>query len=94
MEGVDTADSHVNPDHYQRFDKFETIDITEQFNFNRGNVIKYVMRAGHKEGSDELVDLMKARWYLGREIDRINQDRVREVIRAKRSMDTSEYKIP
>lgn len=110
MAEGDILEDQVNPDHYQRFDKFEVIEITEQFSFNRGNVIKYVMRAGHKEGSDELVDLMKALWYLNREIDRINQDRVNEVVREqvedikghnqhaflreKMPIDTSEYKIP
>lgn len=37
-------------------------------NFNLGNVVKYVCRAGKKEGSDMLDDLMKARDYLSDEI--------------------------
>ena len=58
----------VSPDHY-RFHNFEVIDLTEQLNFNRGNVIKYVARAGRK--GYELEDLQKAAWYLNREIARI-----------------------
>jgi hypothetical protein len=38
-------------------------------NFNTGNVIKYVTRAGYKD--NQLEDLKKAMWYLQREIDRI-----------------------
>lgn len=38
-----------HPDHYtQHPSGVECIDITEQFNFNRGNAIKYIWRAGTK----------------------------------------------
>lgn len=33
-------------------------------NFEKGNVIKYVTRAGKKEGQNEVKDLKKARQYL------------------------------
>jgi hypothetical protein len=48
----------------------ECIVIAEQFNFNRGNAIKYVWRAGKKTDSP-LQDLRKAVWYLSREIKKI-----------------------
>jgi hypothetical protein len=35
-------------------------------NFNRGNILKYIARAGKKK--DELGDLLKAKDYLEREI--------------------------
>jgi hypothetical protein len=38
-------------------------------NFNRGNIIKYVSRAGKKEAESELKDLEKALYYLEREIN-------------------------
>ena len=59
-----------HPPHYQTFkDKgIEVIDITEELNFNLGNVIKYVLRADHKGNPGE--DLAKALWYLKREIGR------------------------
>lgn len=60
-----------HPEHYTRFGKSEVIDITENLNFNRGNVVKYVTRAGAKAGSDEKEDLRKAEWYLQREIARL-----------------------
>lgn len=48
----------------------EVIDITENLNFNRGNVVKYVSRAGRKNPDTEIEDLQKAMFYLSREIDR------------------------
>ncbi|MEB4614017.1 DUF3310 domain-containing protein [Leucobacter sp. M11] len=59
----------INPDHYRRF-PVEVIDLTEHLNFNRGNAVKYLARAGAKPGADELVDLRKAAWYVDREITR------------------------
>ena len=47
----------------------EVIDITENLNFNLGNVVKYVARAGRKT-SDPVEDLMKAQFYLDRELGR------------------------
>ena len=44
-------------------------EIIEAAN-NRGNAVKYICRAGKKEGSDEFEDLEKAIWYLQRELKR------------------------
>jgi hypothetical protein len=60
----------ISPDHYQ-FDGIQVIDLTEQMNFNRGNVIKYVARAGKKNPKKEIEDLLKARFYLQRELERL-----------------------
>ena len=60
----------INPAHYRRF-PVEVIDITEHLNFNRGNAVKYLARAGAKDGADELRDLEKALWYVEREIQRV-----------------------
>ena len=49
----------------------EVIDITEHLNFNRGNAIKYVARAGRKNPDTEIEDLRKAAWYIDREIERL-----------------------
>jgi len=59
-----------HPSHYN-VGKIEVIDIIEDWecSFCLGNVIKYVLRAPHKD--KELEDLKKARWYLDREIARI-----------------------
>lgn len=58
-----------HPPHYTWMNGIEVIDITEQCNFNLGNVIKYVLRADHKH-KDPITDLEKAAFYLGREIAR------------------------
>ena len=55
------SDSVNHPSHYESVVKgVECIDVTEQFNFNRGNAIKYIWRAGHKDKSKEIEDLRKA----------------------------------
>lgn len=65
----------INPGHYRGFSNgAQVIDIAERLNFNRGNAIKYIARAGRKEGADTVTDLEKARWYLDREIQRIISD--------------------
>jgi hypothetical protein len=63
----------ISPDHYQ-FDGIQVIDLTEQMNFNRGNVIKYVARAGRKDPQREIEDLEKARFYLTRELGRLTSN--------------------
>jgi hypothetical protein len=47
---------------------YDVIDISKHYglNFNRGNVVKYICRAGKKD--NELQDLKKALDYLQREI--------------------------
>lgn len=50
----------------------EVVDITEHLNFNRGNAVKYLSRAGKKGGPEkELEDLQKALWYVTREVQRL-----------------------
>ena len=69
------ADIINHPQHYT-LGKIEVIDFIEdkELNFNLGNVVKYVARAGHKKSSGKsmdakaLEDLKKAQWYLNREI--------------------------
>ena len=63
-------DNVNSPAHYTNHPSgVECITITEWFNFNRGNAIKYIFRAGEK--GNELEDLKKAAWYIAREIKRI-----------------------
>lgn len=65
-------DDQVNhPSHYQLLG-IEAIDVVRHFNFNRGNAIKYVWRAGAK--GDEVEDLKKAIWYLNDEIKRLQAE--------------------
>ena len=59
--------------HYDNGQDYDVIDICKDYelNFNRGNVLKYVVRAGKKQ--DELKDLRKALDYIKREITYIEQ---------------------
>ena len=60
-----------HPAHYGKHPSgVDCITITEHFNFNVGNAIKYLWRADHKNG---LEDLKKAAWYVNREIERIER---------------------
>ncbi len=63
-----------HPEYYGK-NGIEAIDFIEAhgLNFSRGNVIKYVVRAGLKDSEDELTALLKARWYIDREILRIKK---------------------
>lgn len=61
-----------HPSHYTSHPSgVECITITEHMNFNLGNALKYIWRAGLKGGHTQLEDLMKGRWYLEREIKRL-----------------------
>lgn len=65
----------TQPSHYTGFTNgTQPIDIAEHLNFNRGNVIKYVARAGEKHSDTELEDLKKAHFYLQREINRLENN--------------------
>jgi hypothetical protein len=64
-----------HPSHYTAYKGLEIIDLTEQMNFNRGNAVKYIARAGLKNptAAAEIEDLEKASWYIRREIERLRQ---------------------
>lgn len=49
---------------------YEAIKVIEawELGFNLGNVVKYLSRAGKKDGNSRERDLEKALWYLDREI--------------------------
>ena len=64
-----------HPEHYNKHPSgVECIDIVRHMNFNLGNVIKYLWRAGLKDGNADIQDLEKAKWYLEDEIKRIKGD--------------------
>lgn len=63
-----------HPDHYGGEENpYEVIKVIEAWGlgFHLGNTVKYVARAGKKDPARELEDLKKARWYLDREIQRM-----------------------
>ena len=70
------ADPVHSPSHYTT-GGVECIDAIEAAGYGpefcRGSAIKYLWRAGKKDPSKELEDLQKARWYLDREIARLEK---------------------
>ena len=71
IEMFEPASDPVNhPAHY-KYGGIETIDFIEakELGYNLGNVVKYVTRSDHKGNRKE--DLLKAQWYLTREINSI-----------------------
>ena len=60
----------IKPSHYEA-GEFDVIAFCQlhNINFDLGNVIKYVTRAGKKENNSELQDLNKAMEYLKRRIE-------------------------
>lgn len=79
-EGVKKfIEEHYNvisrPSHYTEGRKYEPKDVIRDWglNFNLGNAVKYISRAGRKD--DILQDLKKARQYLDFEIEAIEEER-------------------
>lgn len=68
-------DSVNHPSHYNAYKGIEVIDLAEQMNFNRGNAVKYIARAGLKNEETEIEDLKKAAWYIQREIERLGGEK-------------------
>lgn len=69
------ANAVDHPSYYQG--KIEVIDFIEDkhLGFNLGNCVKYISRAGKKNPDKLIEDLKKARWYLDREIARIEKEK-------------------
>ena len=76
------TDNVNHPAHYTWLKELcgiEVIDITRHMNFNLGQVLKYILRLGHKEYNNFtyyekiLSDLHKAEYYLKKEIIKIDE---------------------
>jgi hypothetical protein len=63
-----------HPAHYGGDTVYEVIKVVEAWclGFHLGNAVKYIARSDHK--GSRLEDLRKARWYLDREITRLEAD--------------------
>lgn len=71
-----SGDDPVNhPSHYTS-GKIEVADFIadQKLNFDRGNAVKYVCRAGKKDPTKEIQDLEKAIWYIQHEIKTLKGD--------------------
>lgn len=60
-----------SPSHYAEGRQYEPIDVIAdwELNYHLGNTLKYISRAGRKQ--NHLEDLKKARYYLNKEIERL-----------------------
>lgn len=60
-----------HPDHYLGERKYEPIEVINDWglNFQTGNAVKYISRAGRKNSDATIEDLEKAVWYLQWEIN-------------------------
>lgn len=64
-------DNINHPNHYAEGRQYEPIDVINdwELNFQLGNTVKYISRAGRKDNAIE--DLEKASFYLTYEINRL-----------------------
>lgn len=79
----------LHPSHYTWLKELcgiEVIDICRHLSFNKGNVVKYVLRSGHKEEEGytikekELEDMKKCRVYIDDEIKKIENELEHRII--------------
>jgi hypothetical protein len=78
MRSINMEDKINHPTHYNSSPakcncgrRIECIDVTRHMGFNIGNVFKYLWRAEHKNGVE---DLKKAQWYLSDLIKKIENE--------------------
>ena len=63
--------SSINPNHYKSHPSgVECIQIAQSMSFCLGNAVKYIWRADLKHDDNGAEDLLKAEWYIKREIQR------------------------
>ena len=76
-------DNVNHPSHYTWLKEkcgIEVIDITRHLDFDTGNAVKYLIRAGHKEEADmtplekTIEDFEKAAWYVNDKIKMLLRD--------------------
>ena len=67
--GKETPTDPIKPDYYND-SKISPIDVIEDWklDFCLGSALKYIKRAGKKEGNSLLQDLKKVKWYIERKI--------------------------
>ena len=87
LNKIEEDENVSHPSHYTQLKEKSGLkqvnDITRHMNFNLGNSIKYIIRAGKKPIIDKdlsddfnkaaIQDLKKAIWYLNDEINRIEK---------------------
>ena len=77
-------DNINHPKHYEDAGYLvQPIDVCQELPFCLGNAVKYLCRAGAKEGCPELEDLKKARWYLKRQLCLLDNGSMAAVMSAR-----------
>ena len=71
-----------HPDHYLKNTGHEVIDVINawKLNFELGNAIKYIARAGKKDPNKEIEDLEKAVEYIAMQLMTLNPEYKYELI--------------
>jgi len=83
-----------HPDHYAAGREYEPYKVIFDWglDFNLGNVVKYISRAGRKDPNKLLEDLQKARQYLDYEIECVEKDIHRRKRKARKAKSKKENK--
>ena len=72
------SDDIKKPDHYMIGDSMEVLDIIKAAGwfpaFAKGCIIKYTLRAGHKDGQTAVKDMRKAARYASELADFLNEE--------------------
>lgn len=72
-----TTEQVNHPSHYGGAENpYEAIKVINSWglNFELGNTVKYISRAGKKDPSKKIEDLEKAMWYLNYEINKLKSE--------------------
>lgn len=70
----------AHPSHYAALDP-EPITFIRDKDYLTGSALKYIFRAGHKDGADENVDMGKAAWYLRELVNERGEQAVIAILR-------------
>lgn len=74
--------SKQNPDHYKLPNGVQLIDVTKHCSFPVGNAMKYIFRAGKKDGESALDDLLKAKWFVDLMIQEAIDAKAKRIVEA------------
>jgi len=92
------GDNVNHPSHYTWLKEkcgIEVIDITRHLDFDTGNAVKYLLRAGHKEDAvltpleKQIEDFKKAAWYISDKIKMLEDELRSEQQNNRDSQETS-----
>lgn len=71
---------NIRPNYYNANDVYEAIKVIQAWdlNFSLGSVLKYICRAGKKNGESAIKDLTKAKTYIELELDNLMKNEITE----------------